>query len=43
MQRPGGYGRLIRYLILYPLVEPTTGLEELDEEWHQAQAAHRGS
>ena len=28
--------------IRYPFVEQTTGLEKLDEERHQPQAAHRG-
>jgi hypothetical protein len=32
----------VQRAILYPFVEQATGLEEFDEEWHQAQAAHRG-
>jgi hypothetical protein len=32
----------VQRTILYPFVEQASGLEELDEEWHQAQAAHRG-
>src|ERR1039458_5838276 len=33
---------VVQRAILYPFVEQATGLEELDEERHQAQAAHRG-
>jgi hypothetical protein len=32
----------VQRTILYPFVEQATGLEKLDEEWHQAQATHRG-
>src|SRR5450756_245719 len=33
---------VVQRAILYPFVEPATDLQKLDEEWHQAQATHRG-
>src|SRR6266700_2762992 len=33
---------VVQRTILHPLVEQAAGLQKLDEEWHQTQAAHRG-
>ena len=34
---------VVERAILYPLVEQAAGLEKLDEKWHLAKAAYRGS
>src|SRR5271157_5044781 len=42
LKTSGLFDQWVEDSILYPLVEQTTGLQELDEEGHQPQATHRG-